>query len=94
MVRQMRPWLFADFVFYLTDYGKRYKNAVNVLQSFTNKVIDLNFLQISIFTFHEYFCFSNIHHCHMSSRCEIHCTHGTKRTVTYNLTIIGCKNEI
>ncbi|PSN43005.1 hypothetical protein C0J52_06764 [Blattella germanica] len=39
MNRIFSPWLYPDFIYYLTPSGRRFKNYCNVLHTFTKKVI-------------------------------------------------------
>ncbi|KAK7861805.1 hypothetical protein R5R35_000573 [Gryllus longicercus] len=38
--RMLRPWLHSDFIYSLTRDGKKYKQCLNTLHSFTSKVIN------------------------------------------------------
>ncbi|GLH02315.1 Probable cytochrome P450 49a1, partial [Gryllus bimaculatus] len=40
LARMLRPWLHPDFIYSLTQNGKEYKKCLNILHSFTNKVIN------------------------------------------------------
>lgn len=37
--RTVKPWLQSDFVFKLTDYGRRHKKALEIVHGYTKKVI-------------------------------------------------------
>lgn len=37
--RILRPWLYPDFIYFRTHNGRRFKECVNILHSFTKKVI-------------------------------------------------------
>lgn len=39
LIRVTKPWLWFDFIFYLTDEGKRFERAKNKMHEFTTKVI-------------------------------------------------------
>uniref|UniRef100_A0A1B6JPD5 Cytochrome P450 n=2 Tax=Homalodisca liturata TaxID=320908 RepID=A0A1B6JPD5_9HEMI len=39
MYREFRPWLYSDFVFYRTQYGKQYAKCLQILHGFTENVI-------------------------------------------------------
>lgn len=40
LLRVMRPWLWPDFIFYLSKHGRRFKGCLTVLKAFTLGVIE------------------------------------------------------
>jgi len=39
--RFMKPWLLLDFIFWRTDYGKRFKKAADVVHRYAEQVSEL-----------------------------------------------------